>query len=100
MTTKWLKEAESEIVDQIMWGEKFHGIDICSVMDGEPIDELLLLIAQRKDDEARDWLKRMVIHYVQQNELGELWIADKQEEERENGILYQLEMRRSVAEAI
>jgi len=100
MTTKWLREAESEIVDQIMWGEKFHGIDITTVMDGEPIDELLLLLVQRKPDEAMDWLKRMVIRYVQQNELEELWIADKREEERENGILYQLEMRRSVAEAI
>jgi hypothetical protein len=100
MITKWLREAESEIVDQIMWGESFHGIDITKVMDGEPVDELLLLLVQRKPDEAMDWLKRMVIHYVQQNELEELWIADKREEERENGILDQLRMRRSVAEAI
>ena len=97
MTTKWLREAESEIVDQIMWGEKFHGIDICAVMDGEPVDELLLLLVQRKDDEARDWLKRMVIQYVQRHEkLVALYRMDEQERLRDSA----LESRYLVAEAI
>ena len=97
MTTKWLKEAESEIVDQIMWGEKFHGIDITSVMDGEPIDDLLLLLVQRKDDDARDWLKRMVINYVQKHDkLVDLYRMDEEEKIRERA----LEGRYLVAEAI
>jgi hypothetical protein len=97
MTTKWLKEAESEIVDQIMWGESFHGIDITTVMDGEPIDELLLLLVQRKPDEAMDWLKRMVIHYVQRHDkLVEIYRMDEQERLRDSA----LESRYLVAEAI
>ena len=97
MTTKWLKEAESEIVDQIMWGESFHGIDITTVMDGEPVDELLLLLVQRKDDDARDWLKRMVIQYVQKHDkLIDLYRMDEEERMRDSA----LESRYLVAEAI
>ncbi len=101
MSTKWLREAESEIVDRIMWGENFHGVDITKVMDGEPLDELLLLVVQRKDHEAREWLKPFVIRYVQRNErLIDLYRWDENERMRDNAIDAEIERRYLIAEAV
>ncbi len=87
MTTKWLREAESNIVDMIMWGESFHGIDLPKVMDGEPVDDLLRYLANRKTDEAMDWLRSRVIDYVSRHdELAELYRMDEEEIMRGNAI--------------
>ena len=97
MTTKWLKEAESEIIDTIMWGGNFHGHDITKVLDGEVIDDLLLLLVSRKQDEAMDWLKHRVIYYVQNHEeLIEMYRDDEEERMRDNAI----DCKREMAEAV
>ena len=97
MTHKWLSEAESNVVDSIMWGESFHGIDICTVLDGEPVDDLLRHLVNRKSEEAMEWLERRVISYVSEQELGRLWEADERERNRENALIDSLERRREVA---
>lgn len=58
-------EAERELIDQIMWGEKYLGVDITYVMDGEPLDALLRLVAERRDDDARDWLRPFVKRFIE-----------------------------------
>ena len=101
MTTKWLREAESNIVDSIMWGESFHGVDICTVLDGEPVDDLLRYLVNRKTDEAMDWLERRVIDYVSRNEeLVELYRMDEEERMRDSAIDAEIDRRYLVAEAI
>lgn len=58
-------EAERELIDQIMWGEKIGEVDITYVMDGEPLDTLLRLTTERRHDEALDWLRPFVKRFIE-----------------------------------
>lgn len=101
MTKKWLKEAESQIVDEILWGNSFHGHDITSVIDGEPVDTFFRLYVSRRKDEADEWLEELVTLYVQRHEeLIEFYRMDEEERMRENAIDAERERRYQVAEAI
>ncbi len=101
MTHKWLSEAQSNIVDEILWGNSYHGHDITKVIDGEPVDDFFRLYTNRKKDEADEWLERLVIDYVSRHEeLIEFYRMDEEERMRENAIDAERERRYLVAEAI
>ncbi len=87
MTKKWLSEAQSNIVDEILWGNSYHGHDIASVLDGEPVDDFFRLYVNRKHDEANEWLERLVIDYVSRHEeLEDYYRQDEIERMRDNAI--------------
>lgn len=101
MTHKWLKEAESNIVDEILWGNSYHGHDIDSVIDGEDVAPYFRLLVARKQDEANEWLERLVIDYVSRHEeLIDYYRQDERERERDNAIDAERERRYWIAEAI
>lgn len=101
MTKKWLKEAESQIVDEILWGNSYHGHDITSVIDGEPVDTFFRLYVSRRKDDADKWLEELVTLYVQRHEeLMEFYRQDEEERMRESAIDSERERRYLVQEAI
>lgn len=101
MTKKWLKEAQSNIVDEILWGNSYHGHSIDSVIDGEDVAPYFRLLVARKQDEANEWLERLVIDYVSRHdELMEFYRMDEEERMRENAMDAERERRYLVAEAI
>lgn len=85
-------EAEKELLDRLMWGEKYLNVDITYVMDGEPVDELLLLVTQRKTDEALDWLKVFVKKFLE-SETGQKLVHSLIADQRESEKLSVLEAR-------
>ena len=101
MTHKWLKEAQSNIVDEILWGNSYHGHDITKVIDGEPVDTFFRLYVSRRKDDADKWLEELVTLYVQRHEeLMEFYRMDEEERMRESAIDAERERRYLVAEAI
>ena len=87
-----------DIVEKIMWGESFHGIDITTVLDGEVVDGLLLLLVRRKFDEATDWLKDRVQAYVERDErLLDLHYMDEQEELRDSAVDWEIKREKEMA---
>jgi adenylate kinase family enzyme len=95
------KEAQSNIVDEILWGNSYHGHDITSVIDGEPVDTFFRLYVSRRKDDADKWLEELVTLYVQRHEeLMEFYRQDEEERARENAIDAERERRYQVAEAI
>lgn len=101
MTHKWLKEAESNIVDEILWGNSYHGHDIDSVIDGEDVAPYFRLLVARKQDEANEWLERLVIDYVSRHEeLIDYYRQDERERAQENSVDAERERRYLIAEAI
>lgn len=90
---KWLSEAQSNIVDEILWGNSFHGHDITSVLDGEPIDDFFRLYTNRKKDECDEWLERLVIDYFSRHEeLEDYYRIDEAERMKSNMIDSKREM--------
>ena len=101
MTKKWLSEAQSNIVDEIMWGNSYHGHDIDSVIDGEDVAPYFRLKVARKQYEADEWLERLVIDYVSRHEeLMDYYRQDEEERMRESAIDAERERRYMIAEAI
>ena len=95
----WEKEAQSNIVDEILWGNSYHGHDITSVIDGEPVDTFFRLYVSRRKDDADKWLEELVTLYVQRHEeLIEFYRQDEAERMRENAI--DAERRYMIEEAI
>lgn len=87
MTKKWLSEAQSNIVDEILWGNSYHGHNIDSVIDGEDVAPYFRLKVARKQDEADEWLERLVIEYVSRHEeLEDYYRQDEMERMRDNAI--------------
>lgn len=100
MTHKWLTEAQSNIVDEIMWGNSYHGHDITSVLDGEPVDDFFRMYVSRNKEGADEWLERLVIDYVSRHEeLMDFYRQDEEERMRQNAIESERE-RRYLVEAI
>lgn len=68
MTRKWLNQehdrAEEFLLDGWLSGEKHLGRDITYFLDGEPVDDLILAIAKKNYDEARDILKGHVMRFL------------------------------------
>jgi hypothetical protein len=96
-----LKEAQSNIVDEILWGNSYHGHNIDSVIDGEDVAPYFRLLVARKQDEANEWLEELVKLYVERHEeLIEFYRMDEEERMRENAIDAERERRYLVAEAI
>jgi len=85
-------EAERELIDQIMFGEKYMGVDLPYVMDGEPVDTLLRLTAERRHDEAIDWLRVFVKRFIE-GETGQKLVYSFLADERERQKLSVLEDR-------
>lgn len=85
-------EAERELIDQIMWGEKYLSVDITYVMDGEPLDALLRLVTERRDDAARDWLRPFVKRFIE-GETGQKLVDSFLADERSRQELSVLEDR-------
>lgn len=101
MTKKWLKEAESQIVDEILWGNSYHGHDISKVIDGEDTSPYFRLYVARRKDDADKWLEELVTLYVQRHEeLVELYRIDEEERMRDSAIDAEIDRRYLVAEAI
>ena len=97
----WEKEAQSNIVDEILWGNSYHGHNIDSVIDGEDVAPYFRLKAARKQHEADEWLERLVIDYVSRHEeLMDYYRQDEEERMRESAIDSERERRYMIAEAI
>jgi hypothetical protein len=96
-----LKEAQSNIVDEILWGNSYHGHSIDSVIDGEDVAPYFRLKVARKQDEANEWLEELVKLYVERHdELMDYYRQDEEERARENAVDAERERRYLVAEAI
>jgi len=94
MNKKWLSEAQSNIVDEIMWGNSYHGHSIDSVIDGEDVSVYFRLKVARKQDEANEWLEELVKLYVERHEeLMDYYRHDEQERARENAMDAERERR-------
>lgn len=95
-------EAEKDLLDSLMWGEKVLNVDITHVMDGEPVDEFLLLVVQRKQDEALDWLKSFVKRFIKGEtgqKLVDYLIKEDQERRRDSMIDAEIHRRKLLQEA-
>jgi hypothetical protein len=88
-----LKEAQSNIVDEILWGNSYHGHNIDSVIDGEDVAPYFRLLVARKQDEANEWLEELVKLYVERHEeLIEFYRMDEEERMRDNAVDRKREM--------
>lgn len=90
-------EAEKELLDRLMWGEKYLNVDITYVMDGEPVDELLLLLTNIHDMYERDlaaskWLEANVKRFIE-SETGQKLVYSLIADHRESEQLSVLEAR-------
>lgn len=95
-------EAEKDLLDSLMWGEKVLNVDITHVMDGEPVDELLLLLTQRKDHEAREWLESFVKRFIEGEtgqKLVDYLIKEDMERRRDSMIDAEIHRRKLLQEA-
>lgn len=82
-------EATQELIDLFMWGEKYLEVDITYIMDGEPVDELLLLIASGKTDEALDLLRSIVKRFMEGStgeKLIDSYLSDERERRRDSQV--------------
>jgi len=96
--TQWEIEAQSNIVDEILWGNSYHGHSIDSVIDGEDVSVYFRLKVARKQYEADQWLEELVKLYVERHEeLMDYYRQDEAEVSRENHVYSQ---RKALAEAI
>ncbi len=96
-----LEEAQSNIVDEILWGNSYHGHSIDSVIDGEDVSVYFRLKVARKQYEADQWLKELVKLYVERHEeLMDYYRQDERERAQENAIDAERERRYMIAEAI
>ena len=91
MTHKWLSSdydmAEERLADDFLTGESFRKWDIAKILDGYPVDDLILASARQDHDEVKRILKSHVERFLQ-TEQGQRLIDDK---------VYELRMDRQPA---
>lgn len=95
-------EAEKDLLDSLMWGEKVLGVNLAYVMDGEPMDECIQLIAEHRDDDARDWLRSFVKRFIDGEtgqKLVDYLIKEDQERRRDSMIDAEIHRRKLLQEA-
>ena len=83
------REAEADVIDRIMWGEEFHGVDIEWVMDGEDCGDIIRLLMQRREDEARDLIKPLVLRFMEGKtgqKLIDARLSDEWEQQRDSAM--------------
>jgi hypothetical protein len=96
--SKRLSEIQSNIVDEILWGNSFHGHDIDKVIDGEDMSPYFRLKVARKQDDADEWFKELVTRYVENTEeLIDLYLQDEKEMARDSHVYSR---RKEIAEAV
>lgn len=80
MTHKWLSSdydmAEERLSDDFLTGESFRKWDIAKILDGYPVDDLILASAKQDSDEVKRILKSHVDRFLQTEE-GQRLIDDK-----------------------
>jgi len=85
-------EAETELFDRLMWGEKYMGYDLIRVLDGEDLNPLVQLTAERRHDEALEFIGPFVKRFVE-SETGQKLVYSLIADQRESEKLSVLEAR-------